>query len=119
MPADKDGTPRTDGQAPGTTGEEHHDAAWLALPWRSALGLRPGVPWRMCAELERLRAAFPEFSFRICPGWRGPAFEAWRDPHPGGGLYAVITRDAAELWHELEDCRDTMRPVTDVRRREA
>ena len=73
----------------------------------------------MCAELARLRAAFPEFSFRICPGWRGPAFEAWRDPHPDGGLYAVITRDAAELWHELDDCQDTMRPVTDVRRREA
>jgi len=67
----------------------------------------------MCAELARLRAAFPEFSFRICPGWRGPAFEAWRDPHPGG-LYAVITRDAAELWRALEDCRDAMRPVIDV-----
>jgi hypothetical protein len=68
----------------------------------------------MCAELEQLRAAFPGFSFGICQGWRGPAFEAWRDPHPGDGLYAVITRDAAELWHELEDCRDAMRPVIDV-----
>lgn len=41
-----------------------------------AAGLRSEVPWRMGAELERLRAAFPGFSFRICQGWRGPTFEA-------------------------------------------
>jgi hypothetical protein len=55
----------------------------------------------MRAELVRLRAAFPEFSFTICPGWRGLTFEAWRDPG-AGGVYAVITRDAGELWRELE-----------------
>ena len=119
MPADNDSAPQTDGQTPGTTGEEHYDASGLAVCWWSALGLRPGVPWRMGAQLERLRAAFPGFSFGICQGWRGPAFEAWRDPHPDGGLYAVITRDAAELWRELEGCRDAMRPVIDVRGRKA
>lgn len=114
MPADQNGVARADSQASGIAGQGHHDAAWLAVPWRSALGLRLGVPWLMCTELERLQTAFPEFSFRICHGWRGPAFEARRDPHPGGGLYAVITRDAAELWHELEDCRDAMKPTTDA-----
>jgi len=28
-------------------------------------------------------------------------FEAWRDSD-AGGLYAVITQDADEMWHELE-----------------
>jgi len=73
----------------------------------------------MGAELERLRAAFPGFAFGICQGWRGPAFEAWRDPHPGDGLYAVITRDAAELWRELEGRPDALRPVADADRKEA
>jgi hypothetical protein len=54
----------------------------------------------MLAELVRLRAAFPEFSFGIRPGWRGLMFEAWREPGPNG-LCAVITQDAVELWHEL------------------
>ena len=58
----------------------------------------------MRAELVRLRAAFPEFSFGICPGWRGLTFEAWRDPG-AGGLYAVITQDAGKLWRELEKSR--------------
>ena len=31
-------------------------------------------------------------------------FEAWRDP-AAGGLYAVITEDACELWRELEACQ--------------
>jgi hypothetical protein len=55
----------------------------------------------MRAELVGLRAAFPEFSFNIGPGWRGLTFEAWRDPG-AGGLYAIITRNAAELRRELE-----------------
>jgi hypothetical protein len=105
MPADNYGVPQTDGQTLGAAGDEHYDTSWLAVRCWSALGLRPGVPWQMGAELERLRAAFPGFSFVICQGWRGPAFEAWRDPHPGDGLYAVITRDATELWRELEGCR--------------
>ena len=44
----------------------------------------------MRAQLVRLQAAFPEFSFTIGPGWRGLTFEAWRDTG-GAGLYAVIT----------------------------
>ena len=55
----------------------------------------------MRAELVRLQAAFPEFSFGICPGWRGPVFEAWSETGTGD-LYAVITSDARELWRELE-----------------
>jgi hypothetical protein len=39
---------------------------------------RSPTPW-MRAELDRLQAAFPEFSFGICPGWRAPTFEAWRE----------------------------------------
>ena len=71
----------------------------------------------MRAELVRLRAAFPEFSFNICPGWRGLTFEAWRDPG-AGGVYAVITRNAAELWRELEKSRDELRPASDTCKKE-
>jgi hypothetical protein len=58
----------------------------------------------MNAELIQLRAAFPGFSFGVCRGWRGVVFEAWRDAG-AGGLYAVITPDASELWRELEACQ--------------
>ena len=118
MPADKDDVQRADGEAPGAAGEGHHDAVWLVLPWRSALDTQPGVPSWMRAELERLRAAFPSYSFGVCRGWRGLAFEAWRDAS-AGGLYAVITQDAGELWRELEASRDELRPTTDTRGKEA
>src|SRR5436305_11245097 len=87
----------------------HAGAAWLEYPhdWGLALdsrsllrGRRVAPPW-MRAELVQLRAAFPEFAFGICPGWRGPMFEAWRETGTGD-LYAVITPDARELWSELE-----------------
>jgi hypothetical protein len=84
--------------------DSYPDAAWLAMAERSALRTRPGAPLWMRAELVRLRAAFPEFSFGICPGWRGLMFEAWRE-RGAAGLYAVITRDAGELWRELEACQ--------------
>jgi hypothetical protein len=71
-----------------------------------------GIPPWMAAELDRLRAAYPEFSFGICRGWRGLMFEAWRDPG-GGGLYAMITRDAGELWRELGAVQGGLRPVAD------
>ncbi len=118
MSADKDDVQWTDGQAPGAAGEGQHDAVWLVLPWRSVLDMQPGVPWPMRAELERLQAAFPAYSFGICRGWRGLAFEAWRDPG-AGGLYAVITQDAGELWRELEAGQDELRPTTDRGGREA
>ena len=73
----------------------------LALDSRSLLRGRQAAPPWMRAELVRLQAAFPEFSFGICPGWRGPMFEAWRETGTGD-LYAVITADARELWRELE-----------------
>ena len=73
----------------------------LALDSRSLLRGRQAAPPWMRAELVRLQAAFPEFSFGICPGWRGPVFEAWRETGTGD-LYAVITSDARELWRELE-----------------
>jgi hypothetical protein len=81
---------------------EAHWYDWgLALDSRSLLyGRRAAPPW-MRAELDRLRAAFPEFSFGICPGWRGPMFEAWRETGTGD-LYALITADVRELWRELE-----------------
>jgi hypothetical protein len=76
------------------------EAAWLAMAELSAWRPRPGAPLWMLTELVRLRTAFPEFSFGICPGWRGLMFEAWRAPG-SGGLCAVITQDAGEMWHEL------------------
>jgi hypothetical protein len=76
------------------------EAAWLAMAGPPGARPRPGVPLRMLTELVRLRVAFPEFSFGICRGWRGLRFEAWREPGPGG-LCAVITQDAGELWQEL------------------
>jgi len=118
MPADKDAVRRAGGEAPGAAGEGHHDAVWLVLPWRSALDMQPGVSSRMRAELERLRAAFPGFSFGVCRGWRGLAFEAWRDTG-AGGLYAVITQDAGELWRELEAGQEGLRPVADARGKQA
>jgi len=72
----------------------------------------------MRAQLVRLQAAFPEFSFNICPGWRGLTFEAWRDDG-AAGLYAVITRDVSELWRELEGGREGSRPVADTCGKEA
>lgn len=74
-----------------------------------ALHSRFAVPFSAWVELDRLRAAFPGFSFAISPGWRGPVFEAWRDP-AAGGLYAAITDDPRELWRELESFR---KPVAD------
>lgn len=77
-----------------------HDYAPM-LDVLSALDSRLAVPFPARADLDRLRAAFPDFSFGISRGWRGPVFEAWRDS-AAGGLYAVITEDARELWRELE-----------------
>ncbi len=76
----------------------------LMLDVLSALDSRLAVPFPARADLDELRAAFPDFSFGISRGWRGPVFEAWRDP-AAGGLYAVITEDARELWRELEACQ--------------
>ena len=75
-------------------------------------GRQAAPPW-MRAELVRLQAAFPEFSFGICPGWRGPVFEAWRETGTGD-LYAVITADAQELWHELELSKARQREAADA-----
>jgi hypothetical protein len=76
----------------------------LMLDVLSVLDSRLAVPFPARADLDQLRAAFPDFSFSISRGWRGPVFEAWRDP-AAGGLYAVITEDARELWRELEACQ--------------
>ena len=65
------------------------------------------------AKLVRLQAAFPEFSFGICPGWRGPVFEAWGETGTGG-LYAVITQDARELWRELDASQAEQREAADA-----
>ena len=85
----------------------------LALDSRSLLRGRQAAPPWMRAELVRLQAAFPEFSFGICPGWRGPVFEAWRETG-AGDLYAVITADARELWRELEASQAGQRAAADA-----
>jgi len=114
---DDDAPQGVDGGA-GAAGPEHSCSEGLALAGWSGLRARPGAPPWMRAELIRLQAAFPEFSFSVCPGWRGLAFEAWRDPG-AGGMYAVITRDARELWRELEKSQSGLRPVADTCRKEA
>ena len=89
----------------------------LALDSRSLLRGRQAAPPWMRAELVRLQAAFPEFSFGICPGWRGPVFEVWRETGTGD-LYAVITADARELWRELEASQADQRAAADPARQE-
>jgi hypothetical protein len=91
-------------------GHAHPYVGALPVAGWSALLARPVVPLWMRAQLVRLQAAFPEFSFTIGPRWRGLTFEAWRDTG-GAGLYAVITPDIAELWRELEKDQAGSRPV--------
>jgi hypothetical protein len=96
-----DGTAQASGQA-GRAGQDYRGGFGFGLTRRSLLFGRAVAPLWMLAEVVRLRTAFPEFSFGICPGWHGLRFQAWRAPGPGpGGLCAVITQDAGELWHEL------------------
>jgi hypothetical protein len=103
MPADQPGNaPARDHSDSATAGQEPCRDG-LALATRPALRAA-GTPQSMTAHLTRLRAAFPAFSFSIQAGWQGLAFEAWREPATAG-LYAVITSDASELWHELEQCK--------------
>ncbi len=113
-----DDAPHADDQGARAGGPEHPYNGGLALAGRSALHGAPIVPPSMRAELVRLRAAFPEFSFDICPGWRGLMFEAWRDPG-ADGVYAVITGDARELWRELAGSQGRMRPAAETCGREA
>jgi hypothetical protein len=77
------------------------DAGALAVTRWSVLMPMGVAPSWMQAAIARLESAFPAFSFAVGRGWRGPRFEAWRDPG-AGGLYAVITDDPRELWRELE-----------------
>jgi hypothetical protein len=102
-------TAREDGGGAQARQAHPGDGALPVAGW-SALVARPAVPLWMSAQLVRLQAAFPEFSFTIGPGWRGLTFEAWR-ASGGAGLYAVITRDVAELWRELERDQAGSRPV--------
>jgi hypothetical protein len=98
--AGEDDTPPVRDQDAGGAVQAHGFDCGLALDSRSLLRGRQAAPPWMRAELVRLQAAFPEFSFGICPGWRGPVFEAWSETGTGD-LYAVITADARELWREL------------------
>lgn len=118
MTGGTDNSPRVDDQGARTAGAEHpYDGGPTLAGW-SVLHGAPDVPPWMGAELVRLRAAFPEFSFDICPGWRGLVFEAWRDPG-AGGVYAVITGDVRELWRELAGGQGGMRPTGETCGREA
>src|SRR5947207_6906073 len=101
MAAGEDDTPPVRGEDADQALQAHWYDWGLALDSRSLLRGRQAAPPFMRAELVRLQAAFPEFSFGICPGWRGPMFEVWRETG-AGDLYAVITHDAQELWRELE-----------------
>ena len=112
MAAGEDGTPPVTSQDAGGAIQAHGYDWGLALDTRSLLRGRQAAPPWMRAELVRLQAAFPEFSFGICPGWRGPVFEVWRETGTGG-LYAVITQDAQELCRELEASRAERRAVAD------
>ena len=79
MAAGEDDTPLARDQAAGGTMQAHWYDWGLALDARSLLrGRQVALPW-MRAELVRLQAAFPEFSFGICPGWRA-TFEADSGP---------------------------------------
>ena len=70
MAAGEDDTPPARQDADGAARAHGYD--WgLALDSRSMLRGRQAAPPWMRAELVRLQAAFPEFSFGICPGWRG------------------------------------------------
>ena len=111
-----DEAPQADRES--ASGPEYLISAAMALGGWPALYAAPQIPLSMSAELSRLQAAFPAYSFAICRGWRGLAFEAWRDAGTGG-LYAVITQDAGELWRELEAGQDGVRPVADTRGPEA
>ena len=100
MAAGADGALPAGNEGPGS-GQGFADRGGpLAAGWSIWDG-SPSVPPWMTTELVQLRAAFPEFSFTIRPGWRGLLFEAWRSSG-AGGLYAVITQDAGELRRELE-----------------
>ena len=113
MAAGEDDTPPARDQDAGGAVQAHGYDWGLALDSRSLLRGRQTVPPWMRAELLRLQAAFPEFSFGICPGWRGPVFEAWSETGTSD-LYAVITTDARELWHELEVGQAKQREAADA-----
>jgi len=103
MPANRDANAPTRDYVDAPAARQESCCDELASAMRPALHSAPPVPESMTAHLARLRLAFPAFSFSIRPGWRGLAFEAWREAATGG-LYAVITNDARELWRELEQC---------------
>jgi hypothetical protein len=116
MAAGEDDPPRAHGQDAGSAGQPYSYGWGLAMESSSLLHGRQAAPPWMRAELVRLRAAFPEFSFGICPGWRGPMFEAWRETDTSG-LYAVITQDARELWRELQASQAQRRTVAEAARK--
>ena len=75
----------------------------LVVPWPGGHLCAPGRILRRgwLRSWSDLQEAFPAFSFGIGRGWRGLTFEAWRNAE-APGVYALITSDADELWHELE-----------------
>ena len=66
-----DEAPQADDQGRGAAGPEHSCGGGLALDGWSVLHATPVAPPWMRAELVRLRAAFPEFSFRHLAGLAG------------------------------------------------
>ena len=113
MAAGEDDTPSVGGEDAGGAVQAHWYDWGLALDSRSLLHGRQAAPPSMRAELGQLQVAFPEFSFGICPGWRGPMFEAQRETGTAD-LYAVITHDARELWRELEASQAQQKAAADA-----
>lgn len=96
--------PFSDGGTSPDAGKDRQPDHVLILATLSALNDRLAIPFPERAELDRLRAAFPDYSFSVSRGWRGPVFEAWRTTGTPG-LYAMITQDARELWRELSSAQ--------------
>ena len=118
MPADKHGASPVRDHSDSAPARQEPRRGGLAPATRTALRMAADAPPSVTAHLVRPSAAFPAFSFSIRHGWRGLAFEAWRAPSTAG-LYAVITNDVRELWHELEQCqpgRESEAPVTPATR---
>jgi hypothetical protein len=64
--------------------------------------LEPAPLSSLLRQLDLLQEAFPAYQFRLTSAWGRWRFDVRRvDGRPG--LYAVITTDPRELWHELAD----------------
>jgi hypothetical protein len=66
----------------------------------------PGATISLYLQAEALRRAFPAWSIAVQP-WAGDRARIEAVNTRGGGLYALISTDPAELWRELCASRAT------------